>query len=659
MIADAVRLERLGDLPSVPEIQVFDASGEIVDGQAGSIDFGSTFVGVPVSRVFTVRNVGQTSLVVQQVNVPIGFSVTPPTALGTLAAGGGQATFTVQLTAVAAGSFSGDVSFDHSDGDENPFNFPIAAQVTDTVRIMDNGDPGFAATSAWAAFPGQGLGNDVHFVGAGNGSQVAAWTFAVTPGQYQAAATWTTHANRATNAAYRIVEGGTLWRIVRVSQEQAPASFQDQGVLWQELGGIIYVTGNTLSIQLSNDANEYVIADAVRLQRLGDLPTGPEIQLFGPAGEIIDGTATPFDLGATFVGVPVQRSFSVRNVGQAPLTVQQIIPPAGFSVVPAAPLGTLAAGGGTAAFTLQLDAAGAGTFMGDVSFLHDDTDENPFNFAVTGRVGTARILDNGDAGFSTVGHWGLYSEGHQNDIHAAGAGGGAQLAIWTFSVTPGQYRAAATWPAHANRATHALLEILNGSSSLGNVALNQQQSPDDFSLAETPGTLWEHLGGIRTITSNTVVIRLSDLANGYVIADAVRLERIGDLPPGPATVPEAHEPTEPAAPAAQQPVPPSVTSAAPASELQALRAAAIAVAESSNQFELFEAEPLQVIRPAAIVLWDDSTKPSSVMDRWNRQELHREARYHDLALLDLDVAGDGWFLELEPLDNLELGFVQS
>jgi hypothetical protein len=37
----------------------------------------------------------------------------------------------------------------------------------------------------------------------------------------------------------------------------------------------------------------------------------------------------------------------------------------------------------------------------------------------------------------------------------------------------------------------------------------------------------EYLVGPYDITSNTLVVELSNAANGYVIADAVRIERIG------------------------------------------------------------------------------------------------------------------------------------
>jgi hypothetical protein len=148
---------------------------------------------------------------------------------------------------------------------------------------------------------------------------------------------------------------------------------------------------------------------------------------------------------------------------------------------------------------------------------------------IAGSVGTVRILDNGDAGFSTVGHWSPFTgDGFQNDMHFAGAGGGAQEAHWSFAVSPGQYRISATWSAHANRATDAPFTVFNGSNPFPTVVINQEQAPNDLVDA---GANWEFLGGILNITAGTLVVRLTDLANEYVIADAIRVERVGDLPP--------------------------------------------------------------------------------------------------------------------------------
>lgn len=75
--------------------------------------------------------------------------------------------------------------------------------------------------------------------------------------------TWVVHPNRATDAPYRINGSAP----VRVNQELAPNDFTDAGTSWQRLGAFMADGSGVLEVQLGVDANEYLIADAVRIQR--------------------------------------------------------------------------------------------------------------------------------------------------------------------------------------------------------------------------------------------------------------------------------------------------------------------------------------------------------------------------------------------------------
>src|SRR5262249_38248115 len=87
------------------------------------------------------------------------------------------------------------------------------------------------------------------------------------------------------------------------------------------------------------------------------------------------------------------------------------------------------------------------------------------------------------------------------------------------------YRVSATWLPHPNRATNAPYTVLDGTTALGTVPINQVLAPNDFSDA---GGVWEDLGTF-TISGATLVVRLSDAANGYVIADAIRIAAVSPL----------------------------------------------------------------------------------------------------------------------------------
>jgi hypothetical protein len=86
----------------------------------------------------------------------------------------------------------------------------------------------------------------------------------------------------------------------------------------------------------------------------------------------------------------------------------------------------------------------------------------------------------------------------------------------------------ATWQPYVNRVVDAPYTVLDGTAVLATVAVNQQQAPGDF---VTDGQACQDLGGAYTVFGSTLVVRLSDQASpggNYLVADAVRAERIGD-----------------------------------------------------------------------------------------------------------------------------------
>ena len=112
------------------EISVFDGATEITDG-AGSVDYGSTPQGTPLSHTFTIRNSSTEILDLYALTLPTGFSLQ-----GTYdhtVASGASTTITVQLDAQIVGSYSGEFSLANDDADEDPFNFTISGEVINTA----------------------------------------------------------------------------------------------------------------------------------------------------------------------------------------------------------------------------------------------------------------------------------------------------------------------------------------------------------------------------------------------------------------------------------------------------------------------------------------------------------------------------------------------
>lgn len=116
----------------------------------------------------------------------------------------------------------------------------------------------------------------------------------------------------------------------------------------------------------------------------------PEAALSGNGQEIVDGDAIPSLADGTDFGWGVQgqagpsRSFRLRNDGTGPLAVQGVVLPTGFTLLE--PLDDVIDPGTEDTFTVQLTAQAIGTYGGMVSIANSDSDENPFDFAITGTM---------------------------------------------------------------------------------------------------------------------------------------------------------------------------------------------------------------------------------------------------------------------------------
>ena len=281
-------------------------------------------------------------------------------------------------------------------------------------------------------------------------------------------------------------------------------------------------------VQLTDQANGNLNADAIRIERV---EPAPEIEVLVQDANVADGSGV-VDFGATLVGLPVSRTFTVRNRGPESLTLSgPISVPSGFTLVSSFGATTLASEQSTT-FTIRLNSGALGNFGGQVSFNNNDPDEGPFNFTVQGAVeepATVQIIDNGNAAFGAVGQWTQWQgQGFENDIHESLPGTGADVATWTFSNCcpdvikwrrPGQ-------PTRTGPLMHRS-EMLDGTTSRVTAAVNQRVAPNDFSDA---GAAREVIGASVRVDNGTLVVRLSDAANGRLNADAIRVEKLADAP---------------------------------------------------------------------------------------------------------------------------------
>ena len=146
------------------------------------------------------------------------------------------------------------------------------------VKIVDNGDTDYSEVgSDWVyeadatSFQGDHSRHDK-----GSGSAKAKWTFsALYSGWYEVFVTWKEKDDRATNSPFTVYDAAVAEGTVLVNQKIAPSGPTFSGAKWLSLGKFAIgqtalddVPSNSMRVELSDDANGKVIADAVRIAHL-------------------------------------------------------------------------------------------------------------------------------------------------------------------------------------------------------------------------------------------------------------------------------------------------------------------------------------------------------------------------------------------------------
>jgi hypothetical protein len=135
--------------------------------------------------------------------------------------------------------------------------------------IIDDGDSGYSDTD-WTLATGQGYDLDVRYKAAGTGLHNATWTPNIpVTGNYSVYVSWTTHPNRATNANYTIFYNGGSYSFI-VNQENhtngTTGGSAGEWSGWYYAGTFNFTAGTSGRVVLNDNANEYVIADAVKFE---------------------------------------------------------------------------------------------------------------------------------------------------------------------------------------------------------------------------------------------------------------------------------------------------------------------------------------------------------------------------------------------------------
>lgn len=233
-------------------------------------------------------------------------------------------------------------------------------------------------------------------------------------------------------------------------------------VVASSVGGLVNTTGDlTSSLGNSGTASDTLTVNAA--PEIEVVETGQGQGAIADGGTLAQGTQT--------AGASLTLTFTVTNNGSADLTIATATSSALDNVtvnsISAPTNTTVSSGGGTETFTVQYTPTLAGAFSFGLSFTNDDSDEDPYNFTVSGTAtGTPEIsVDETGLNQGPVADGGTLAQGTQSE--------GSPVTL-TFTVK--------------NSGTADLTIATATSSSLANVTVNSISAPSNTTVTAGDGT---------------------------------------------------------------------------------------------------------------------------------------------------------------------------
>ena len=399
-------IQGTGTTIPVPEIAVTGNGQLIPDGDifadvADGTNFGSADVSsATVVRTFTIENSGNavltletnaTDRVVVSGTHASDFTVTAQPSVSSIGAGS-STTFQVTFNPSATGTRSATLSISNNDSDENPYNFAIqgTGMITPVPEIAVTGN-GYEIANG-DLYPSTTDHTDFGSVNVTSGTLVRTFTI-------ENSGTGDIHLQP--TESLRIIVNGTHASDFIVSTQPAELISAGNSTTFQVTFDPSATGLRTVTLSISNndgDENPYIF----NIQGTGTTTSIPEIIVKGNGNEIADGDASPAlsdytDFGSADVSSgTVVRTFTIENAGDASLTLSGSPRVAvggthanNFTVTTQPLVSSIGAGSSTT-FQVTFDPSATGTRSATLSISNNDSDENPYNFAIQG-AGTTPV----------------------------------------------------------------------------------------------------------------------------------------------------------------------------------------------------------------------------------------------------------------------------
>jgi len=346
-----------------PEIDVRDMGMSLFSGSS-QINLGSTNVGTPVTKTFTIYNTGAANLNINasQTTVPSGFAIdgTIPSSIVPYS----SATITLKALATVAGTFTGQFSVANNDSDEGPFIIPVSVTVNSNSSssggtIEVRGDGGYVLTSnmstlSFGSIPaGQSLSKTITISNTGSSS------LTISTGQIS------------------VPQGFSItsWPSGTVSPYQSTsmtiqASSSTVGTL---SGQVLIPSSDPMKATFYLNVNAAVTSAT------------PDIDLLDGASYSLTSNMSSVGFGSVATGATALKTFTIKNVGPGTLSIGSISLPSGFSLY-SSPTSTTLAQNATTSFTVALQTTASGSYSGALTIASNDPDESPFSIQLSGTV---------------------------------------------------------------------------------------------------------------------------------------------------------------------------------------------------------------------------------------------------------------------------------
>jgi hypothetical protein len=332
-------------------IELFDGSTQISNG--GSDSFGTVTVGSQDTKQLTIDNVGSSSLTVSSVSLPSGYSTS--TSLPITVPPNQTATLSVSLSTSTAGTYSGQMLVQSSDTSHNPFTVNLSGTVQSSsspsislkdgsTTLSNGGSDSFGTVS-------QGSSDTRTYTVTNQGGNTLSVSAISLPSGY----------SLQTSLPLNIGPGNSSTFVVSMSTT-AVGTFS----------GTMSVTSNSAQ---NNPFN-------VSLSGTVTAPAAPVMSLADGSTTISNGGSDSF--GSVSQGSSDNKTLTVKNTGNASLSVSAISLPSGYSLQTALPLNVAANSSTT--FVVSMSTATLGTFSGTMSITDTDTNNNPYTVSLSGTV---------------------------------------------------------------------------------------------------------------------------------------------------------------------------------------------------------------------------------------------------------------------------------